>query len=132
MFTIRNIGGVALLLAGSTWLWLTPAFASKGVTTDGAWWAVTRVICLVTIGAFTVATWGLFARHAWWEQVAIGSAVLGLVGLVTYWFAATGGGETVGTAAWNVVVHLLMVGGVAVLLLVPALESWVDRHVMGS
>ena len=28
MFTIRNLGGIALLLAGSTWLWLMPAVFS--------------------------------------------------------------------------------------------------------
>ena len=42
MFTIRNIGGVSLLLDGSTWLWLTPAFAGCGVSTSGAWWALSR------------------------------------------------------------------------------------------
>ena len=58
--------------------------------------------------------------------------MLGLVGLVTYWFAATRAGETVGTAAWNVFLHVLMVAGVAVLLLVPVMEAWVDRHVMSG
>ena len=33
MFTVRNLGGVALLLFGTTFLWLTPAFAPKGVAT---------------------------------------------------------------------------------------------------
>jgi hypothetical protein len=43
MFTIRNLGGIALLLAGSTWLWLTPEFAGRGVPTSGALWFVTRL-----------------------------------------------------------------------------------------
>ena len=132
MFTIRNIGGVALFLAGTTWMWLTPAFATRGVPTDGSWWAVTRVVCLLTVGALSVATWGLFARHSCWEGAALGSAVLGVLGLVTYWFAATRAGESTGTATWNVFVHVLMVAGVGVLLLIPSLEVWVDRHVMSS
>ena len=33
--------------------------------------------------------------------------------------------------AWNVFVHVLMVAGVAVLLLVPPLERWVNQQVMG-
>jgi hypothetical protein len=33
MFTIRNLGGVALFLFGTTYLWLTPMFASRGVST---------------------------------------------------------------------------------------------------
>jgi hypothetical protein len=64
MFTIRNLGGVALFLAGSTWLWLTPAFASRGVSTSGLLWASTRVLSLVTIALFVLATWGLFADTA--------------------------------------------------------------------
>src|SRR4051812_27140401 len=101
MLTIRNIGGVSLLLAGSTWLWLTPAFASRGVSTSGATWAVTRFLSLLVVAGFCAATYGLFPRHAWWEAVALVSTVLGLLVLVPYWLAAHGGGETAGTATWN-------------------------------
>jgi hypothetical protein len=130
MFTIRNLGGISLFLAGTTWLWLTPAFATRGVSTSGATWAVTRALSLLTIAAFCVATWALFARYGWWEAAALGSAAVGLVTLLPYWFAAHGGGETAGTATWNALVHVLMVGGVFALLLVPQLEQWVDHHVM--
>lgn len=130
MFTIRNIGGIALLLAGTTWLWVTPAFATKGVATSGLLWSTTRVLSWVTIVGFCVATAGLFARQSWWEVAAIGSAVVGLLALVPYWFAGTDGGETTGTVAWNAFVHVVMVAGVLTLLLVPQLERWVQHHVM--
>ena len=84
MFTLRNIGGIALLLAGTTWLWLTPAFAGRGVSTSGSMWTATRVLSLLTIAMFCVATWGLFARHGWWEAAALGSAGLGLIAVVAY------------------------------------------------
>jgi hypothetical protein len=132
MFTTRNLGGVALFLAGTTWLWLTPAFAGRGVSTSGPLWGVTRVLSLLTVAAFCVATWGLFAQHTWWEPVALGAAALGLAALVPFWFAARAGGEAAGAVTWNVVVHVLMVGGVFALLLVPELERWVDHHVMGG
>jgi hypothetical protein len=132
LFTIRNIGGVSLLLAGSTWLWLTPAFAGRGVSTSGALWTITRALCLLTMAGFCVATWGLFARHEWWEATALSSAALGLIALVPYWVAAHGGGEAAGTATWNAFVHVLMAGGVLVLLVVPQLEHWVDHHVMSG
>ena len=64
MFTIRNLGGVALLLMGTTWLWLTPAFAGPEVSTSTVMWRVTNVLSLLTIAGFCVATWGLFARPA--------------------------------------------------------------------
>jgi hypothetical protein len=130
MFTIRNLGGISLFLAGTTWLWLTPAFAARGVSTSGAAWAITRVLSLLTIAVFCVATWGLFARHSWWEAVALGSAIIGLVTLIPYWIAAHGGGEGTGAVTWNAFTHVLMIAGVFALLLVPQLEHWVDRHVM--
>jgi hypothetical protein len=132
MFTIRNLGGVALLLMGSTWLWLTPAFAGRGVSTSGLLWAVTRTLCLITIAGFCVATWGLFARHSWWEVVAIGSAAVGALALLTFSIAASRGGEPAGTVAWNVFVHVLMLAGMFVLLLVPSLERWVESHVVSG
>jgi hypothetical protein len=132
MFTIRNFGGVALLLAGTTWLWLTPAFASRGVTTSGSMWAITRVLSLVTVALFCIATWGLFTRQGWWEAVALGSCAVGLLAVVVFSIAARGSGETVGTVMWNAFVHVVMVAGVLTLLLVPQLERWVDRHVSGG
>ena len=132
MFTIRNVGGVSLLLMGSTWLWLTPAFAGSGVSTSGALWEVTRVLCLLTVLGFCVATWALFARYPWWEIAAKGSAAVGAVTLVFYWAAAARGGEPGGAVTWNVFVHVVMVAGLFVLLLTPSLERWVDDHVMSG
>lgn len=132
MFTIRNLGGVALLLMGSTWLWLTPEFAGRGVSTAGQLWAVTRLFCLLTVAGFSIATWALFARHSWWETAALGSAVLGVLALLTFSVTATRGGESAGAVTWNVFVHVLMLTGMLALLLVPSLERWVDNHVMSG
>ncbi|MDX6301018.1 MAG: hypothetical protein QOF53_2232 [Nocardioidaceae bacterium] len=130
MFTIRNTGGVALFLAASTWLWLTPMFATRGVTTSGFLWSVTRTLSLLTIVGLCAATVGLFARQPWWELIAISSTLVGLLALIPYWFAGTQGGETTGTVAWNATVHLIMVAGIFTLLLVPQLERWVQHRVM--
>ncbi len=65
MFSIRNVGGVSLLLFGTTFLWLTPMFAGVDVDTSGVAWAEVGFLAAVTIIGFTVATWGLFRRcHA--------------------------------------------------------------------
>jgi hypothetical protein len=130
MFTIRNLGGVALLLFGSTFMWLTPEFATRGLQTTGFWWSASRVLSLVTILGFSVATWGLFQRATWWEATAVGSAVIGFLVLLPYWIAAHQSGET--TPWFNVLIHALGSAGVLVLLLVPTLERWVDGHVMSS
>ena len=128
---MRVLGGIALFLAGSSWLWLTSSFATKGVNTSGFLWTLTTVMSLVTVLGFSAATWALFARWNWWEYAALASSGIGLIALVPYWFAAVGGGETVGTAGWNAFVHVVMVAIVGVLLLVPQLERWVNQHVMG-
>lgn len=127
MITIRNIGGVALLLFGSTFLWLTPSFASPGISTRGRMWSLTGVLALLVVAGFAAATWGLFIHASWWELTAIASGALGVVVLVPYWLAASHAGET--TPGFNVLIHLLGDVGVFVLLLTPALEQWVQGHV---
>jgi hypothetical protein len=130
MFTIRNLGGVALFLFGTTFLWLTPSFASQGVSTKGAAWAITQVLALVTLALFTAATWGLFTKAGWWEAVAVGAAALGFLALIPYWLAASHAGET--NPGFVVLIHALGSVGVWVLLLVPSLERWVNGHVVAG
>lgn len=130
MFTIRNLGGVALFLFGTTYLWLTPMFASSGVSTKGLAWSITNVMAFATIVGFTIATVGLFRKATWWEGVAIASAVVGLIVLIPYWIAAHSSGET--TPWFNVLIHAICAVAVLVLLLVPALSSWVNGHVMAG
>ena len=130
MFTVRNLGGVALFLFGTTYLWLTPMFASRGIPTKSIWWSITQVLAFATLLGFTIATWGLFKKSSWWDNLAIASAVLGLVVLIPFWIAAHQSGEV--TPWWNVFVHALGAIGVIVLLTLPPLASWVDAHVMAG
>lgn len=130
MFTIRNMGGVALLLFGSTYMWLMPMMATKGIKTTGGMWATANALSLLAMGGFAVATWGLFTRAEWWALVAIASAVVGSAALGPYWFAATHAGEA--TPGFNVFVHAIGNIAVVILLLVPVLERWVNGHVMAG
>ena len=129
MFTIRNVGGVSLFLFGTTFLWLTRMFASRGISTTGVAWGISNALSFVALVGFTIASWGLFQRASWWEIVAVLAAVIGTAALVPYWVAAQHSGET--TPGFNVMIHAVGNAGVFVLLLVPALEQWVDKHVMG-
>jgi hypothetical protein len=127
MVSIRNVGGVSMLLFGSTFLWVTPMFAASDVDTSGTAWATTGVLAASTIAAFSVATWGLFRRVSWWETLAALSAVLGLATLLPYWVAANASG--VANPVFDIVIHAAGSGGVLLLLRVPRLEHWVHAHV---
>jgi hypothetical protein len=71
MLTMRNLGGVALFLFGTTYLWLTPMFAGRWISTRGILWSITQVLAFITLLGFTIATWGLFKKSSWWDGVAI-------------------------------------------------------------
>ena len=130
MFSIRNIGGVALFLFGTTYLWIMPMFASKGISAKGTLWSISNVLAILTLIGFSVATWGLFKRAEWWDTLAIASAVLGLVALIPFWIAAHHSGEV--TPWFTVLIHVIGAAGVLLLLLVPPLRNWVDGHVMAG
>lgn len=130
MFTVRNLGGAALFLFGSTFVWLTPMFAAPGVDTSGAAWATAGALAWVTMIGFTIATWGLFRRAGWWETLAVASAVAGLVTLAPYWVAAQGSGVV--NPVFDVAIHAAGSAGVLVLLRVPRLEHWVGGHVLAG
>ena len=128
MFTSRKVGGTALFVFGTTFAWITPEFVTAGLRNDGALWATVRVLALVTMAGFTVATVGLFQRRSWWETVAVASAVVGALALVPYLVAARAAGET--NPWYTAGVIALGITGVLVLLLAPPLERWVNSHVM--
>jgi hypothetical protein len=127
MFSIRNVGGVSLLLFGTTFLWLTPMFAAPAVDTSGAAWSTVAFLAAVTLIGFTVAAWGLLRRTDWWEPLAVTCALIGLVTLVPYWIAA--GGSGVANPLFDMVIHAAGSFGVLLLLRLPRLEHWVHGHV---
>ena len=119
-----------MFLFGTTYLWITPMFASEGISTRGVLWSITNVLAFLTLIGFTIATWGLFKKTGWWDNVAIASAVVGLVALIPFWIAAHNSGEV--TPWFTVLIHVIGVAGVFVLLLIPPLNNWVNGHVMAG
>lgn len=130
MFTIRTMGGVVLLLFGSTFLWITPEFVTRGLPNTGSWWAVTRVLAPVTVLGIHRRDVGAVPDGRMVEITAMASALLGLVALIPYWVAAHQANET--TPWFNVLIHALGSAGALVLLLIPSLQRWVDSHVTSA
>lgn len=118
-----------MFLFGTTYLWLTPAFALAGSDTSGIAWAATLVLSLVTLAGFTAATWGLFRRSPWWATTALASAALGLLALLPYWVAAA---SSAPNPTFDVVIHGLGCAGIFLFLLQPRLRAWVDGHVQSG
>jgi hypothetical protein len=89
MFTFRNILAIGVFLFGTTFLWMTPTFLPKGSSATGAIWIVVQALTFAAIIGFTIAAWGIFKATGWWEQVAIGSAIVGIVAVIPYWIGAS-------------------------------------------
>ena len=123
----RNTGVVALFLFGTTFLWLTSAFAGKTHPPTGVAWTITNVLAIVTVLGFSVASWGILKVSAWWEALAAGSAVFGVAVLIPYWFAAHSI-SGVGSTAYAIAIHVIGSAVVPVLLTVPTFEHWIQHQ----
>jgi hypothetical protein len=121
--SFRTVVAVVLLIFGTTFLWLTPAFVGSTAKAEGTLWTVVQILSLLTIVGFAVAAYGVWRDALPWEPIAIGSAVVGLVATAAYGLAVR---DAPGAA--NVVPNLVIhgVGSLVVLLvlLVPAAHSW--------
>jgi hypothetical protein len=124
----RNFGVLALFVYGTTFLWLTAAFAGIETPASGTAWTVTQLLVLATIGGFSVAAWGSYKATSWWERLAIGSAVLGFAPLIPYWLAARPA-VGAGTVAQGVIIHAIGNALVLVLLLAPPTKHWIQNQV---
>lgn len=87
MWTFKNVLAIGLFLFGSTFLWMTPAFAGKTPPPTGAAWTVVNVLALVAVAAFTVTAWAVFKEYSWWWTAAIVSAAVGLLAVIPFVFA---------------------------------------------
>jgi len=87
MWTFKNLLAIGVFLFGSTFLWMTPAFAGKTPPPTGAAWTVVNVLALVAVAAFTVTAWAVFKEYSWWWTAAIVSAAVGLLAVIPFVFA---------------------------------------------
>ena len=87
MWTFKNLLAIGVFLFGSTFLWMTPAFAGKTPPPTGAAWTVVNVLALVAVAAFTVTAWAVFKEYSWWWAAAIVSASVGLLAAIPFLIA---------------------------------------------
>jgi hypothetical protein len=124
MLTFRNELALGVFLFGTTYLWLTPAFAGPGAR--GTLWSVVQVLAFAAIVAFSAAAWGLFRGADWWEPLAICAAIVGMGSVVPYWIAVQqlDASDTFS----NSVVHFLGGALILIALVAPPAERWITSR----
>jgi hypothetical protein len=127
MWTFKNLVAVGLFLFGSTFLWMTPAFAGRTPPPTGVAWTLANILALAAVAAFTIAAWAVFKEYSWWTPVTLVSAIIGLVAVIAFIVGLLQ--IEVGFADVGVQINLWMhvVGSVAAVavVLLPDLHTWV-------
>jgi hypothetical protein len=123
---MRTFAAVAVFLFGTTFLWLTASFAGRSTPPSGAAWTVVNVTALLATAGFTVAAWGLYRGHGWWEAVAAVSAVIGLLAVAAFLVGMRQIGGSFADLGVQINVWMHIAGTVAVLAItrVPAVSEW--------
>jgi hypothetical protein len=131
MFTFKNVMAGGLFLFGTTFLWMTAAMAGKTPPPEGTEWNVEQVLAFVAIIGFSAAAWGVFKDLAWWEPVALGSAIVGLVSVIPYTVGIShiGGFSDLGVEI-NLVMHLVGSAAVLAIVVVPVVHDWVTHRLV--
>ncbi len=128
MFTFKNLAAVCMFLFGTTFMWLTPMFVAGDPKPKGLAWTLVMVLSWVALAGFTAGAWGIFKEQAWWEPVAVASAVLGSAAVILYWLASAQTGGIVG-AGFNIVIHVAGIIGVFVATWFAPVHDWMTAHI---
>jgi hypothetical protein len=128
MFTVRNFLALAVLLFGASFLWLTPMWTGLANPKLGVL-DPKGLLAIITVIGLALAAWGIFKAEGWWEPIAIGSALIGIVSVVPHWITASGA-VTVDRAAMlqNIGLHLAGAAVVVAFLMVTTTERWLARR----
>jgi len=130
VWTFKNLVALGLFLFGTTFIWMTPAFAGRTPPPKGPAWTVVNVLALIAVTGFTIAAWRVFQQYSWWGTVTLVSAVVGLMAAIPF---VIGLGQIgVGFADLGVQINLwLRLGDSAMAMaavLLPVFRTWVlDR-----
>ena len=84
MWSFKNLVALGVFLFGTTFLWMTPAFAGKTPPPKGAAWTLANVLALAALVGFAIAGWAVFKEYSWWPAAALLSAIVGLVTVIPF------------------------------------------------
>lgn len=124
MFTVRNVAAVGVFLFGASFLWLTPMWIGQASPNLGVF-DPKGLLAILTVVGFVLAGWGIFKATGWWEPVAIGSALVGIVSVIPYWITANATANVDKAAMFqNIGLHVVGAAVVVAFLVTPTTERW--------
>lgn len=127
--SFRSFFALGMFLFGTTFLWMTAAFAGRTPPPTGTAWTITNALALAAVVGFSVAAWGVWKDTGWWGTAAIISAIVGLIAVAPFILGLRRSAIPMDLGVGiNIVLHA---GGSAIvlaLLLVPALNDWLMRR----
>ena len=126
MWTFKNLAALGLFLFGTTFMWMTPAFAGKTPPPKGTAWTLANVTALVALAGFAVAGWAVFKGYSWWESAALPSAIVGLLAVIPFSIGQSRldvGFSNLGVQI-NLWLHIVGSALVIAIVLLPAANSW--------
>jgi hypothetical protein len=130
MWTFKNLVALGLFLFGTTFLWMTPAFAGKTPPPTGAAWTLANILALVALVGFAIAGWAVFKGYSWWGAAALTCAIVGVVAVIPFVIGQSR--LDVGLSDLGVQINLWMhvVGSAVVIaiVLLPAANDWVTKR----
>jgi hypothetical protein len=127
MWTFKNLIAVGLFLFGSTFLWMTPAFAGRTPPPAGMAWTLVNMLALTAVAGFTIAAWAVFKQYSWWGPVTLVSAIIGLVAAIPFLVGLLqiGAGLADLGVQINLWMHLVGSAAAVAVVLLPDLHTWV-------
>ncbi|MGH3465852.1 MAG: hypothetical protein ACRDP9_30640 [Kribbellaceae bacterium] len=130
MWTFKNLVALGVFLFGTTFLWMTPAFAGKTPPPKGTAWTLVNVLAVAALVGFAIAGWAVFKEYSWWQAAALLSAIVGLVAVVPFIIGQRRldvGFSDLGVQI-NLWLHIVGSAVVIAIVLVPAANDWVTKR----
>lgn len=130
MWTFKNLLAIGLFLFGTTFLWMTAAFAGRTPPPTGIAWTLVNVLALVAVTGFSIAAWVLFKGYSWWPTIAFLSSIVGLAAVVPFVIGLRQLDAAFADLGVQLNLWMHVVGSAAVIVIVrlPAIRDWLVQR----
>lgn len=130
MWTFKNLVALGMFLFGTTFLWMTPAFAGETPPPKGTAWTLANILALAALVGLAIAAWAVFKEYSRWRAAALLSAIVGLMAVIPFIIGQSRldvGFSDLGVQI-NLWMHIVGSAVVIAIVLVPAANDWVTKR----